>query len=118
MTVHARTVDACLAASPHVRHVAAYLDGELQLRSRKGLDANDSDRYEELIVNPTLLTLLRQRGDIDRGGCHHVVVAYGRCFAFIYPVANGHVTVSFEPGTPLDAEIPRMVDVIERIRTG
>jgi hypothetical protein len=118
MTVHARIIDACLAASTHARHVAACLDGALELRAREGVPASDSDRYEELIVNPTLLTLLRQRGDIDRGGCHHVVVAYGTFFAFVYPVAGGHVTVGFEPGTPLDAEIPRMVELIERIRAG
>jgi hypothetical protein len=118
MTAHARLIDACLAASPHVRHVAAYLDGVLEVRSRDGVPERESDRYEELIVNPTLLTLLRQRGDIDCGGCHHVVVAYGTFFAFVYPMAGGHVTIGFEPGTPLDAEIPRMVELIERTRAG
>ena len=32
------------------------------------------DRYEELLVNPTLLTLAGQRGDIDYGGLRCLVL--------------------------------------------
>jgi hypothetical protein len=57
-------IDTCFAASPNVRYVAAYIDGALALRSRGDvqlLGSNESDGYEELIVNPTLLKLLRAR---------------------------------------------------------
>jgi hypothetical protein len=117
MTVHANLIEACFAASPKVRYVAAYLDDELQLRSRADvqlLGDNESDRYEELIVNPTLLKLLTQRGNIDCGGLHHVVVRYGTFFAYIQPLHNGHVTVSFELDTRLDDEIPNLISVITR----
>ncbi|HEX6048536.1 MAG TPA: hypothetical protein VFZ21_04685 [Gemmatimonadaceae bacterium] len=33
-----------------------------------------ADRYEELIVNPTLITLTKQRGDIDCGGLEFLVI--------------------------------------------
>lgn len=114
----AAIIEACFAASSNVRYVAAYIDGELALRSRGDvqlLGSNESDRYEELIVNPTLLKLLSQRGNIDCGGLKHVTVRYGIFNAFIYPVTGGHVTVSFELDTRLDEEIPRIIEVIDRI---
>ena len=76
MQPHERLVEACFAASPQVRYVAAYLDGQVGLRSRADvqlLGSNESDQYEELIVNPTLIKLLTQRGNIDCGGFRHAV---------------------------------------------
>ena len=40
----------------------------------------ESDRYEELLVNPTLLTLATQRGNIDCGGLKYLIVRYGNKF--------------------------------------
>ena len=120
MSMNENIIDACFAASPNVRYVAAYLDGELALRSRADiqlLGSNESDRYEELIVNPTLLKLLTQRGNIDCGGLRHVLVRYGNFDAFVLPVAGGHVTVSFEQDVDLEAEIPRIRAVVEAITT-
>lgn len=118
MQTQTQLIEACFAASPNVRYVAAYLDGALELRSRADLlllGSNESDRYEEIIVNPTLLKLLTQRANIDCGGLGYVIVRYGTFFAFIHPLANGHVTVSFELHTKLDDEIPKMSEVIARI---
>ena len=111
-------VEACFAASPQVRYVAAYLDGQVGLRSRADvqlLGSNESDQYEELIVNPTLIKLLTQRGNIDCGGFRHAVATYGLFHAFIYPVDSGHVTVSFELHAKLDDEIPRIMAVIDEV---
>lgn len=110
-------IDACFAASPNVRYVAAYLDSELARRSRADVEllgTSESDRYEEIIVNPTLLKMLGQRGNIDCGGLQEVTIRYGMFIAYIYPVPDGHVNVSFELDTRLDAEIPAMRAVIER----
>lgn len=118
MQVHSTLIDACFRSSPNVRYVAAYLDGEVVLRSRADvqlLGSNESDQYEELIVNPTLVKLLTQRGNIDCGGFRHAVATYGLFHAFIYPVARGHVTVSFELDSRLDDEVPRVVAVIDRV---
>jgi len=118
MQLHADLIDACFRASPNVRYVAAYLDGELRLRSRddvQRLGSNESDTYEELIVNPTMLKLVTQRGNIDCGGIRHVLVRYGNFDAFILPLPGGHATVSFEQGIDLDAEIPRITAVINGI---
>ena len=118
MQPHEKVIEACFAASPNVRYVAAYLEGEVGLRSRADvqlLGSNESDQYEELIVNPTLIKLLTQRGNIDCGGFRHAVATYGLFHAFIYPVAGGHVTVSFELDAKLDEEIPRIIAVIDRV---
>jgi hypothetical protein len=100
------------ALSPDVRYVASYVDGHLDLAARAAPNASapESDRYEELIVNPTLLTLAGQRGRIDCGGLEYVVVRYGNFFQLVVPVCGGHVSVAVEPtGVPLA--------LVDRIRT-
>lgn len=60
--------------------------------------SSESDRYEELLVNPTLLLLARQRGDIDCGGLRYLVVRYGHFFQVVVPdPQGGHVSVAVEP---------------------
>lgn len=98
-------VDGIFSLTPHVRYVAVARYGELILRERTGLvgaSAAESDRYEELLVNPTLLTLLGQRGRIDCGGLEYVVIRYGNFFQIVRPVPGGHLSVAVEPqGDPL-----------------
>jgi hypothetical protein len=87
------------ALSNDVRYVAIYRDGHLETKSKEGtIDASssDSDRYEELLVNPTLLKLATQRGNIDCGGLEYLVVRYGNFFQFVLPTAWGHVSVCIE----------------------
>lgn len=75
-----------------------------------GASASESDRYEELLVNPTMLTLVRQRGNIDCGGVRFVLIRYGNFFAFVVPVTGGHVAVGLEP----TADLSRLLGVLER----
>jgi hypothetical protein len=54
-----RLMDALFDLTPDVRYVAVYRRGELSLRQRLDLSlasAPESDRYQELLVNPILLT--------------------------------------------------------------
>lgn len=100
------------ASSPRIRYVAVYRDGVLELASRPDLQnasAEESDRYEELLVNPTVLTLTGQRGAIDCGGLHYVVIRYGYFFQLVQPIAGGHVSVAIEP----DADPLRIVPVVQ-----
>jgi hypothetical protein len=85
--------------SRDIRYVALYRHGDLQLRQRPDLrDASEaeSDRYEELIVNPTLLTLARQRGEIDCGGLEFILIRYGNFFLLAHPIDGGHLSVGME----------------------
>lgn len=93
-------IDAIFAVSPVVRYVATYSHGELNSKSRPnraGASSAESDRYEELIVNPTLLTLVTQRGNIDVGGVKFVLIRYGRLYQLVVPTTFGHVSVAIEP---------------------
>jgi hypothetical protein len=91
--------------SPDVRYVAVYENGRLESAERRGLEAassTESDRYEELLVNPALLTLAGQRGKIDCGGLGFILIRYGNFFQLVLPLGSGHLSVAIEPqGEPL-----------------
>ena len=96
---------AIFALGPHIRYVAFGDGQDVSTAQRDGLagaSAEGSDFFEELIVNPALLTLARQRGDLDCGGLRHVVVGYGNFHQVVMPVPDGpgHVSVCVE----LDAD--------------
>ena len=85
--------------SDSIRYVARYKDGQLESRSKsntQGASSSQSDQYEELLVNPTLLKLASQRGNIDCGGLEYVLVRYGNFFQFVLPTSWGHVSVCIE----------------------
>lgn len=85
--------------SEEIRYVAVYHHGKLDATSKpnlEGASSSESDKYEEIIVNPTLLTLLRQRGEIDCGGVEYVIIQYGNFIQCIHPVPGGHVSVAFQ----------------------
>lgn len=86
--------------SESIRYVAIYRDGQLESKAKSNmLDASssESDRYEELLVNPTLLKLASQRGSIDCGGLEYLLVRYGNFFQFVCPTSSGHLSVCIEP---------------------
>ena len=110
-------IDALFDLSPQVRYVAIYRHGELSLRQRHDLSltsAPESDRYEELLVNPTVLTLTRQRGEIDCGGLDYVVVRYGNFFQFVVSIEGGHASVAFEPDAEPIGYAQEVLGTIER----
>jgi hypothetical protein len=93
--------DDVFAISPDIRYVAAAHGQQVQMRSRPDLhnaSSSDSDRYEELLVNPTLLTLATQRGNIDCGGLRYLIVGYGHFHQLVIPNPAGHVSIAFELG--------------------
>ncbi len=107
-------LDRIFELSPAVRYVALRQGVQLTMRERAGLQAAsaaESDRYEELIVNPTLLTLVRSRGDIDCGGARWVLVRYGNFFEFVRPLVDGHLSVGLEPA----ADVLEIIEQVERV---
>jgi hypothetical protein len=103
--------DAVFALDNAVRYVAVGRGQDIALQSRpdlEGASSGESDRYEELLVNPALVTLARQRGDIDCGGLRYLVVGYGNFHQLVVPVPDGHVSVAFE----LSADPIQYVDAI------
>ena len=89
------------AISPDIRYVAVAHGQQVRMRARPGLhdaSSSDSDLYEELLVNPTLLTLATQRGNIDCGGLRYLIIGYGHFQQLVVPSAPGHVSIAFELG--------------------
>src|SRR5215470_14836626 len=89
-----------LAMSQAVRYVAANLDGLVSMASRPNLadaSSSESDRYEELLVNPALLNLAGNRGKIDCGGLDYLVIRYGAFFQYVQPLREGHISLAIEP---------------------
>jgi len=102
---------------PTIRYVAIYRDGSLAMRQRPDLSdasAAESDRYEELLVNPALLTLARQRGDIDVGGLDYLVVRYGAVFQLVMPLNTGHVSIAFDPRANPIEHVPQIADMLRQ----
>jgi hypothetical protein len=93
--------DSLFTLSGDIRYVALSIGDDLNLQQRAGIraaSASESDRYEELLVNPTLLTLIGQRGRIDCGGLDFVLIRYGNFFQLVHPLKAGHISIAIEPG--------------------
>jgi hypothetical protein len=107
---HARgLIHTLFDASPSIRYVALYQAARLTSEQRgsvAGASDSESDRYEELLVNPGLLTLAKQRGDIDCGGLRFLIVAYGNFFQLVRAYGDGHLSVCLElSSNPIEQEV-------------
>lgn len=97
---------------PHIRYVAENRRGTIvemaQSPERPTLNPHESDRIEELIVNPVLLELVRRRGELDLDGMRWVLIRYGTLYELVIPTDEGHVSV----GIDLEADV---TDVVGRV---
>lgn len=108
-----------LSISGGIRYVAIYTEGKLFSASKEGLQnesSSESDKYEELIVNPTLLKLVTQRGNIDCGGADYVIIRYGHFFEFVKPLAEGHVSVGIQLNEDPLQLIPLIENAIRKVK--
>ncbi len=93
-------LDALLALHPSIRYAAVYRDGVLASATKPDIasaSSAESDTDEELLVNPAILALTIQRGNIDCGGLQFVLIRYGNFYQFVAPHPGGHVSVAIEP---------------------
>lgn len=97
-----------------IRYVAVYHNDKLISAERPGLadtSSSESDKYEELIVNPTLLKLATQRGNIDCGGAEYVIIRYGNFYQFVMSIKDGHLSVGIE----LDGDLVKIIPAIQSV---
>ena len=97
--------------APHI-----YQNGVLVSRQREavaGASEVESDRYEELLVNPTLLLLAKQRGDIDCGGLRSLIISYGNFRQYVRAYGDGHISVCIENTADPLQEGKRIDDLFE-----
>ena len=95
-------INEIFALSSDVRYVAILRDGHLETNEKEGsasASGSESDRYEKLLVNLTLLTLATARGNIDCGSLDYLIIRYGNFFQFVLPTSWGPVSVCIEKDT-------------------
>ena len=97
-----------------IRYVAVNQNGKIvemtQNPSMPSLNPTDTDRMEELIVNPVLIELTRRRGELDLSGIRYVVVRYGVLDELVFPYGTGHLSVGVEP----DVDVIRVAQEVEK----
>ena len=98
--------------SPEIRYVAVNQNlriVEMEQSSRwPSHNPSETDRMEELVVNPAILELATRRGVIDLEGIRFVVIRYGPQYQVLIPYRDGHVSI----GVELKADV---VDVANRV---
>jgi len=99
-----------------IRYAAIYSWQDLFLKARQqsaDSSSEESDKYEELLVNPTLLTLAKQRGNIDCGGLRFLMIAYGNFYQLITEVNGGHLSISLDRQSDLTEITERIFEFLE-----
>jgi hypothetical protein len=85
---------------PKIRYVAVNQNGRIvemeQSGSHPTYNPHDTDRMEELIVNPAVLGITSRRGNIDMDGIRYVVIRYGTQYQLIMPYLEGHLSIGVE----------------------
>jgi hypothetical protein len=109
--------EAIFALGPHIRYVALGTGQEVTTAQRDDLaeaSSGSSDFFEELLVNPALLTLARQRGELDCGGLRYLIVGYGNFNQVVIPMPDraGHVSVAVELGTNLSEVAAQVSELV------
>lgn len=86
-----------------VGYVALGCGPEVLMRLHPKLQTDttaESNFYEELLVNPTLLLLAGQRGALDCGGLDYMAIGYGEFTQLILSTVDGHVSLGVDRDAP------------------
>lgn len=109
------------ALDPRIRYVAVNLDDQIvemeQSPNWPSANPSESDRMEELLVNPTVLGLVRRRGQIDLDGVRFVLIRYGALFQLVLPYRGGHVSVGIEPGADVERVAEKCLEELRSIQS-
>lgn len=101
--------------SEHIRYIAININNQLSSAvapSLENVSSSETDKYEELLVNPTLLFLIKKRGDIDCGGCEYIIIRYGNFFQFVRFLDQGHLSVGIQPYADVMAVVSLINDFL------
>jgi hypothetical protein len=79
-----------------VGYVALTSGQEVLMRLAPGIVSGttaETNFYEELFVNPALLKLASQRGELDCGGLNYMAIGYGDFTQLIMLMRDGHISM-------------------------
>ena len=103
---------------PGIRYVARNRQGAIvemeQNPKWPSHNPAETDRMEELIVNPIVLEATRRRGDLDLEGLDYVVIRYGIQYQAIFPLPDGHVSVGVEHSADIASVASRIADALSK----
>ncbi len=114
-----QVIEKMLESYQFIRYVAIYTNNELITKQRESISDNsstESDKYEELIVNPTLLTLARQRGNIDCGGLDFLIISYGNFNQVIKEIRGGHISICLDKKADLSKSLKSLFLFLNTVR--
>lgn len=102
-----------------VGYVALGCGQEVLMRMARGVEGMtettpESNFFEELLVNPTLLKLASQRGGLDCGGVSYVAIGYGDFTMFITNMKGGHVSLGVARDTSVAELAAKVQAILER----
>ncbi|PWT73458.1 MAG: hypothetical protein C5B59_13445 [Bacteroidetes bacterium] len=118
MSPHDPTVNDLFEHFAEIRYVSIYKDGILTSKQRSMLantSSADTDRYEELLVNPVILTATRQRGNIDCEGLNFIIIAYGSFFQLIKEIHGGHISICLDKQTDITSAPGKIFDFLKSV---
>jgi hypothetical protein len=85
---------------PKIRYVGVNQNGKIvemeQSPSHPSYNPCETDRMEELIVNPVMLELAARRGNLDMEGIRYVIIRYGTQYQLLMPYQEGHLSIGVE----------------------
>ena len=88
------------ALEPKIRYVAVNQNGKIlemeQSSAHPSYNAAETDRIEELVVNPIVLEITARRGNLDMDGIRYVIIRYGTQYQLLMPYQNGHISIGVE----------------------
>lgn len=106
--------DKLFALDTNIRYVAVNQSGQIvEMNQNPRLpttNPHETDKYEELLVNPAILQLAVNRGNLDMDGTRYVVIRYGTMFEIVLPYPQGHLSV----GVELAANVTQVAEKIQR----
>jgi hypothetical protein len=79
-----------------IGYVALCRGREISLRVAPGLVSaatEETNFFEELLVNPTLLKRAAQRANLDCDGLRYIAIGYGKFIQLIMLMKDGHVSI-------------------------
>ena len=100
---------------PGIRYLAVNQDGEIVEMAQRLPTHNqvETDRMEELLVNPAILDLTKRRGDLDLDGIRYIIIQYGLQYQAIFNYRNGHVSVGIESDSDAVGVVSKILEHLD-----
>jgi hypothetical protein len=100
---------------PGIRYLAVNQEGEIVEMEQRLPTHNpaETDRMEELLVNPTILEMTKRRADLDLDGISYIIIRYGLQYQAVFNYRNGHVSVGIESDSDAVGVVTKILEHLD-----